>query len=47
MCWSAAAMGDDFSKMDVVRLQSVLKENGVFLHEKDLPTQVDMHPKSV
>ena len=37
---TAAAMGDDFSKMDVVRLQSVLKENGVVLHERDLPTQV-------
>ena len=37
---TAAAMGDDFSKIDVVRLQSVLKENGVVLHERDLPTQV-------
>lgn len=37
---TAAAMSDDFPQMDVTRLQSVLKENGVVLHEKDLPAQV-------
>ena len=32
----AAAMTDDFSSLDVVELQEVLKKNGVALHERDL-----------
>lgn len=33
---TAAAMTDDFSTLDVGKLQNILKENGVVLHEKDL-----------
>lgn len=33
---TAAAICDDFSKLDVDQLQSVLKANGVVLHEKDI-----------
>ena len=33
---TAAAMTDDFGAMDIARLQEVLQENGVILHEKDL-----------
>ncbi len=33
---TAAAMTDDFSKLDVKELQKVLVENGVVLHEEDL-----------
>ena len=33
---SAAAMTDDFTTLDVKELQSVLKKNGVVLHEKDI-----------
>ncbi len=32
----AASMTDDFSTLDVKKLQSVLKDNGVVLHETDL-----------
>lgn len=32
----AAAMTDDFSKLDVKNLQSILQKNGVVLHEKNL-----------
>lgn len=32
----AAAMTDDFSKIDINKLQSILISNGVILHEKDL-----------
>ena len=32
----AAAITDDFSKIDVKKLQSILKTNGVILHENDL-----------
>ena len=31
----AAAMTDDFSNLDVSKLQSILRENGVILHEQD------------
>lgn len=34
---TAAALCDDFSALDVGRLQSVLVKNGVVLHEKDIP----------
>lgn len=33
---TAAAMTDDFSSLDVSRLQEKLRENGVVLHEKDI-----------
>ncbi len=33
---TAAAMTDDFTTLDVEKLQNVLKDNGVVLHEKDL-----------
>lgn len=33
---TAAAISDDFSKMNINELQSILKSNGVVLHEKDL-----------
>lgn len=33
---TAAAMTEDFSKLDVKELQSILVKNGVILHEKDL-----------
>ena len=33
---TAAAMTDDFSKLDVAELQEVLKDNGVVLHEKEI-----------
>ncbi len=33
---TAAAMTDDFSTLDIVKLQKVLKNNGVVLHEKDI-----------
>lgn len=33
---TAAAMTDDFSKLDVEELQGVLKNNGVVLHEKEV-----------
>lgn len=33
---TAAAMTDDFSTLDVSKLQNVLQKNGVVLHEKDL-----------
>lgn len=32
----AAAMTDDFTTLDVKALQTVLQENGVVIHEKDL-----------
>ena len=32
----AAAICDDFSKIDIDKLQNILKENGVVLHEQDL-----------
>ncbi|MBO5210635.1 MAG: FAD-dependent oxidoreductase [Clostridia bacterium] len=32
----AASITDDFSKIDIKRLQEILKHNGVILHEKDL-----------
>lgn len=32
----AAAMTDDFSSLDIKKLQTVLAENGVVLHEKDI-----------
>ena len=32
----AAALTDDFSALDVPKLQGILKKNGVVLHEKDL-----------
>ena len=37
---TAAAMGNDFTGIDIARLQSALKENGVILHEKELSAQV-------
>ena len=33
---TAAAMTNDFAALDVTKLQAVLQENGVVLHEKDL-----------
>lgn len=33
---TAAAMTDDFSTLDVAKLQQKLRENGVVIHEKDL-----------
>lgn len=33
---TAAALGTDFTKTDILQLQKVLQENGVVLHEKDL-----------
>lgn len=33
---TAAAMSEDFSKLDVSKLQDALQKNGVILHEKDL-----------
>lgn len=33
---TAAAMTDDFSAIDVSKLQEALKNNGVVLHEKDI-----------
>lgn len=33
---TAAAMSDDFSKLDVKKLQDVLRKNGVILHEKEI-----------
>ena len=36
---TAAAMSTDFTKIDVAQLQRVLKENGVILHEKELPSR--------
>ena len=33
---TAAAISDDFSKLNINELQSILKSNGVVLHEKDL-----------
>ena len=36
---TAAAMTDDFSTLDVARLQAVLRQNGVVLHERDLPRE--------
>lgn len=37
---TAAAMSTDFTGIDIARLQGVLRENGVVLHEKDLSAQV-------
>ena len=37
---TAAAMCTDFTEMDIAQLQKVLQENGVVLHEKDLPVQL-------
>lgn len=37
---TAAAMCTDFSGIDIAQLQSALQENGVILHEKELPGQV-------
>ena len=34
---TAAALTDDFSTIDVVQLQKTLRQNGVILHEKELP----------
>ena len=33
---TAAALADEFSKMDITALQSVLRDNGVVLHEQEL-----------
>lgn len=33
---TAAAMADDFSALDVSKLQQKLRDNGVVIHEKDL-----------
>ena len=33
---TAAAITDDFTTLDIVNLQNILKQNGVILHEKDL-----------
>lgn len=33
---TAAAISDNFSELDINELQSILKSNGVILHEKDL-----------
>ena len=33
---TAASMTDDFTTLDVSKLQEKLKNNGVVLHEKDL-----------
>jgi len=33
---TAAAISNDFSKLDVNKLQNILQKNGVILHEKDL-----------
>lgn len=33
---TAAAMTDDFSTLDVSRLQEKLRQNGVVIHEKDI-----------
>ncbi len=33
---TAAAMTDDFSTLDILKLQQKLKDNGVVLHEKDI-----------
>lgn len=37
---TAAAMTDDFTKMDIDTLQHTLQEDGVILHEDELETQV-------
>lgn len=37
---TAAALGTDFTKTDILQLQKVLQKNGVVLHEKDLPVQL-------
>lgn len=31
-----AGISDDFTRLDISVLQSILEENGVFLHERDL-----------
>lgn len=33
---TAAALCDDFTRLDISKLQAVLKSNGVVLHEDDL-----------
>ena len=33
---TAAALGDDFGKLDIRELQAALEKAGVVLHEKDL-----------
>lgn len=33
---TAAAMTDDFNKIDIKELQSILRDNGVVIHEKDI-----------
>ena len=35
---TAAAMTDDFTALNVSDLQKVLQENGVILHEEEIPT---------
>ena len=37
---TAAAMTEDFSDLDVAKLQAVLRENGVVIHEKDIGLKV-------
>lgn len=34
---TAAALTEDFSKVDISKLQSILRRNGVVLHEQELP----------
>lgn len=34
---TAAAISGDFSQLSITELQEILKNNGVVLHEKDLP----------
>lgn len=34
---TAAALTDDFSRIDISALQQILRQNGVILHEQDLP----------
>ena len=36
---TAAALGEDFTALDVAHLQKILQENGVILHEQELPKQ--------
>lgn len=36
---TAAALSEDFTALDVAHLQKVLQENGVILHENELPKQ--------
>lgn len=42
-CWAAgtaAAMTDDFTALDVSRLQKTLEQDGVVLHEDELTTPI-------